>query len=294
MGYSLKRLYDGMEKPEIDSQKLEIVELADIEKDFMLVDSRLRLYVKDSDQGCNSGPLSGPDEIVGQLVNVGLYDRAVIICQLFKLRLNTVMESLALRCVNLARSNLYSTTTMDTMSYDWLQENSLTLSNVPQNSSAADMGWSLLQNYLERYEENTAQYHRCVAIKLLSHGFPLPTWLVNSYKKLNMSELLKIFIDFDLLEDGVILTMEYIDAVMDSFTGQESTKFSLKGCVKHTSQTAWLPYTYLDQLLLGLKDPRNERIHELHDTLHRKLFQYFEKIKDISYSISQTNAFNIT
>jgi hypothetical protein len=43
-----------------------------------------------------------------------------------------------------------------------------------------------------------------------------------------MSELLKIFIDFDLLEDGVILTMEYIDAVMDSFTGQESTKFSLK------------------------------------------------------------------
>jgi hypothetical protein len=44
-----------------------------------------------------TGPLSGPDEIVGQLVNVGLYDRAVIICQLFKLRLNTVMESLALR-----------------------------------------------------------------------------------------------------------------------------------------------------------------------------------------------------
>jgi hypothetical protein len=31
------------------------------------------------------------------------------------------------------------------------------------------------------------------------------------FQKLNMSELLKIFIDFDLLEDGVILTMEYID-----------------------------------------------------------------------------------
>ena len=48
------------------------------------------------------------------------------------------------------------------------------------------------------------------------------------FQKLNTSELLKIYIDFDLLEDGVILTMEYIDAVMDSFTGQESTKFSLK------------------------------------------------------------------
>lgn len=43
-----------------------------------------------------------------------------------------------------------------------------------------------------------------------------------------MSELLKIYIDFDLLEDGVILTMEYIDAVMASFTGQESPTFGLK------------------------------------------------------------------
>ena len=37
------------------SKKLEIVELADIEKEFMLVDARLRLFAKESDQAFTSG-----------------------------------------------------------------------------------------------------------------------------------------------------------------------------------------------------------------------------------------------
>lgn len=45
---------------------------------------------------------------------------------------------------------------------------------------------------------------------------------------LNMPDLLRIYIDFDLLEDSVILTMEYVDAVMDSFTGQDSELFNIK------------------------------------------------------------------
>ncbi|VDI42582.1 Hypothetical predicted protein [Mytilus galloprovincialis] len=234
------------------------------------------------------GPISRPDEIVGQLVNVGLYDRAVIISHLFNLKLHTVMESLALRCVNLARSNVGI---MATDCYDWLQDNNVTLSCVMQNSSAADMGWSLLQNYLEMYEEKTSQYHRCVAVKLLSHGFPLPTWLVNSFKKINMSELLKIYIDFDLLEDGVLLTMEYIDAVVDSLTGQERTQFGLKACGTQVSQSSWLPYTYIDQLLLGLKDNRHERIYELYDTLHTKLLHYFKRVETLSEQINQATVF---
>ncbi|CAC5366840.1 unnamed protein product [Mytilus coruscus] len=129
--YSPKRLYDGIEKQEIMMKKLEIVELVDIKTEFMLVDARLRLYGKESDQGFHSGPISRPDEIVGQLVTVGLYDRAVIISHLFDLKLHTVMESLALRCVNLARSNVGI---MATDCYDWLQDNNVTLSCVMQNS----------------------------------------------------------------------------------------------------------------------------------------------------------------
>lgn len=48
--------------------------------------------------------------------------------------------------------------------------------------SATDEAWRLLASYLDRYPSANAQYHRCVINKLLSHGVPLPDWLVKSYK----------------------------------------------------------------------------------------------------------------
>ena len=49
-------------------------------------------------------------------------------------------------------------------------------------SSATDEAWRLLASYLDRFSSSNAQYHRCVINKLLSHGVPLPDWLVKSYK----------------------------------------------------------------------------------------------------------------
>ena len=48
--------------------------------------------------------------------------------------------------------------------------------------SAADEAWRLLASYLDRYPSANGQHHRCVINKLLSHGAPLPDWLVKSYK----------------------------------------------------------------------------------------------------------------
>ena len=53
---------------------------------------------------------------------------------------------------------------------------------VCDGSSSADEAWQLLQQYLDSYEDRTAQYHRCTAKKLLAHGFVLPAWFANSYK----------------------------------------------------------------------------------------------------------------
>lgn len=49
-------------------------------------------------------------------------------------------------------------------------------------SSATDEAWRLLASYLDGHPSANAQYHRCVINKLLSHGVPLPDWLVKSYK----------------------------------------------------------------------------------------------------------------
>ena len=44
-----------------------------------------------------SGVTIRPEEIVGLLVNSGMFDRAVIICRAFDLKLQSVFENLALR-----------------------------------------------------------------------------------------------------------------------------------------------------------------------------------------------------
>lgn len=43
------------------------------------------------------GPTPGADEMVGMLVNNGLYDMAVIVCQAYSLQLHAVFTSLSLR-----------------------------------------------------------------------------------------------------------------------------------------------------------------------------------------------------
>lgn len=277
-GSTPKRYLDGEEKQTASQQEMEIMELCDIEKEFMLVDARLRLIQKDTDPALTSGPTPGPDEMVGLLVKAGMYDRAITVCQVFDMKLVTVFESLALRCVKLSRSSSWDNSVVS-VTWDWLQENNLALSNLTKDTSATDLAWLLLQHYLEKYEDHTGQYHRCIATKLLAQAFPLPTWLIYSYKGLNTSELLRVYIDFDMLEDAVILTMEYIDAVMDSIRGHESELFNLRGCQQSQTQTAWLPYTSIDQLLIALGDHKHDITHgKLYDSLQNKMATYYDCI----------------
>ncbi|KAL5007266.1 hypothetical protein ScPMuIL_016072, partial [Solemya velum] len=184
-GGSPKRNFDGEEKHDQMCRKMDIVELADIEKEFLLVDARLRLIKYDPDPALMSGPTPGADEMVGLLVNSGLFDRAVIVCHAFALPLNNVIETLTLKCINLAKNSAYmmqGDNDYTAQAWSWLKENSLTLTHLTKENSAADQSWILLQQYLERYKDSTAKYHRCAAIKFLSHGFVLPTWFINSYK----------------------------------------------------------------------------------------------------------------
>lgn len=288
-----KHFLNGEEKSEMGlPKKVEILELSDIEKEYTLVDARLRLIRKDTTSPISSGPTPGPDEMVGLLVNVGMYDRAVIVCTVFNLKFNSIFESLALRCVNLARSANYvgiGENTAVTQAWDWIQDNYLTLSHTSRESSASDIAWDLLQQYLERYDDHSRQYHRCTAIKLLSHGFPLPTWLVNSYKARNMSGLLRIYIGFDLLEEAVLLIIEYIDARLDSFLGNDSEVFGIKGCLRPNCQSSWLPYTCIDQLMSALKDHTDDITYgKMYENLQNKVIVYLNKVRRLSEEVCQT------
>nr|KAG5687449.1 hypothetical protein BaRGS_030351 [Batillaria attramentaria] len=118
--------------------KVEIIELGQLEKDYLLLDARLRLIRKSPDPSLMSGPTPSADEMVGILVNAGFYDLAILVCRAFSLSLHTVFTSLALRCVNLARTSSYSVVGDDHRDtsdvWDWLRENDV------QSSAASKDG----------------------------------------------------------------------------------------------------------------------------------------------------------
>jgi nuclear pore complex protein Nup160 len=70
----------------------------------------------------------------------------------------------------------------------------------------------------------------------------------------NSAELLRSFLDYDLLEEAVNLVLEMIDGVC----GKGKEYFGLKTFLHAGAPAVWLPYTAIDQLLLALRDVRTE------------------------------------
>ncbi|XP_055957883.1 nuclear pore complex protein Nup160 [Patella vulgata] len=280
---------EGEEKNHTE-KKVEILEVSDIEKEYMLVDARLRLIRKTEDPTLMSGPTPRAEEMVGHLVNAGFFDRAIIVCRRFDIPLNSVFENLALRCVNLAQTcdNFSLEKDPSSEAWDWLKENYSATGAPCREASATDQAWWLLQYYLECYETGNGKYHRCVAERLLAHGFPLPTWFLNSYRILNTSELLRLYINYDLLEDAGCLVLEYVEAMMESMSGTDSLRYNLKGCVHHKTGMTWLPYTSIDQLLHALQTQQDWTYRKLYEDLREKMSTYMDKVDWLSQEIQVT------
>lgn len=171
--------------------------------------------------------------MVALLVQTGLFDTSLTLCQTFNLSLTPVFEGLTFKCVMIYPvSGHFKSISSDFWSANFslcvgvsncnikvirtrqrcgtgLQPISCQLSLLLKSPglskysliliitmnfeaclpklnfsphSATDEAWRLLAHYLEKYPSQNAQYHRCVINKLLSHGVPVPDWLINAYK----------------------------------------------------------------------------------------------------------------
>jgi len=137
--------------------------------------------------------------------------------------------------------------------------------------------------YLDRLgPSNGYVYYRCVAAKLLSSGAALPTWLVNDYKRFNAPELLRLYINYDLLLEAVLLSVEYIQAAL----GNGKEYFGLENALHATSPSVWLPYTAIDQLLLLLKDVQlDSELAKARDELKDQLDRFHEQVATVSHDM---------
>ncbi|CAH2326036.1 Hypothetical predicted protein [Pelobates cultripes] len=270
-GSSPKRNHDG-EPPVVPrSSQIEILELKDLEKEYVLSQTRLTLAQWDQSTAAVAGRASA-EEMVSLLVQAGLFDTAILICQTYNLSLTPIFEGLAYKCIKLQHSG----ESAQTEAWQWLAANERSSVITTKESSATDEAWRLMTSYLEKYESQNGLYHRCVINKLLSHGIPLPNWLINSYKAVDAAELLRLYLKYDLLDEASELVLEYTDALL----GKGHQYFSIEKPLSVTAPLVWLPYSSIDHLLQALSENRNNQHNtDLLNKINRKLDDYFHKLE---------------
>uniref|UniRef100_A0A8B9I8A2 Nucleoporin 160 n=1 Tax=Anser brachyrhynchus TaxID=132585 RepID=A0A8B9I8A2_9AVES len=269
-GASPKRSHDGEYTAVPATRQIEILELEDLEKECVLARIRLTLVQHDLSTAAVAGS-STPEEMVALLVRAGLFDTAITLCQTFKLPLTPVFEGLTFKCIKLQLGGEAA----QAEAWDWLAANQLSALVTTKESSATDEAWRLLSSYLERYPSQNSLYHRCVINKLLAHGIPLPNWLINSYKKVDAAELLRLYLNYDLLEEAADLVLEYVDAVL----GKGHQYFGIEHPLSAMAPMVWLPYTAIDQLLQALQESTTNHYNVvLYQKLHDKLEDYHQKV----------------
>lgn len=266
-GASPKRNSDGEFSSQPVKRQVDILELRDLEREFILSSSRLSLSQLHPSQAAIAGGASA-GEMVSLLVQSGLFDSALSVCQAFSLSLSPVFEGLTFKCIKLQRGGEEP----QSDAWSWLAANQLSAVVNTKESSAADEAWRLLSSYLLRYPCSNGRHHRCVINKLLSHGVPLPDWLIKSYKEVDAASLLRLYLNFDLLEEAGDLVLEYVDALLG-----RNRYYGLEGPLSATSPSVWLPYTSIDQLLQTLNETQTNS--SMYDKVRDRLEDYHRQVE---------------
>ncbi|XP_053538114.1 nuclear pore complex protein Nup160 [Ictalurus punctatus] len=269
-GTSPKRSHDGDLAPPPVSRHIEILELKDLEKEYVLARCRLTLAQQDPSSAAIAGSASAVD-MVSLLVQAGLFDTAALLCETFKLPLTPVFEGLTFKCIKLQ----YGSDQSQNEAWNWLSANQLPSLITTKESSATDEAWRLLASYLEKHQSQNAQHHRCVINRLLSHGVPVPDWLLNAYKEVDAASLLRLYLNYDLLDSAAELVMEYVDALL----GKGHQYFGIEMPLSVTAPLVWLPYTSIDQLLHSLKESQTPSNTQVYEKLRMKLAEYHRQVE---------------
>ncbi|XP_077374049.1 nuclear pore complex protein Nup160 [Festucalex cinctus] len=266
-GASPKRNSDGDFVGTPVKRQVEILELRDLEKEFLLATCRLALVQHQPRATAVAGG-AGPHELLRLLLDAGLFTCARRLCAAFRLPLAPVFDALTFRCIQLQ----FGGEEAENEAWLWLAANQLSSAVNTKESSAADEAWRLLSWFLSEFPSPDGLHHRQVLLKLLSHGAPPPDWLVNAYKEVDAAALLRLYLNFDLLDAAAELAMEYVDALL----GRGHQYFGIKTPLSARSPCVWLPYTPVDQLMAALKNTQSNQA--LYDRLRDKLADYHKMV----------------
>jgi len=276
-GVSPKRDVDGEEKSG-PVGNMEVVELAEIEKELILTQARLKLAgaaAGESDGALPAGPGLTPGETVALLVAANLYTSATLVCETFGVSVTGVAEGLAGRAARLAQARPAE----QDAAWAWIAENNPGGVEI-QGECAVEAVWQLLKHIVTSKEKaGETSLHRSVVCRLFTLGCNLPPWLTAGYKMKDPAELIRLYHQHGYIEAAAELAVEYLEAVLG--TGAEY--FGLKGGLVAGSRPAWVPWRVLDRLVLELKDNcGHQAVAKCLDNLEKALNKYMATAERVS------------
>ncbi|XP_057705577.1 nuclear pore complex protein Nup160 isoform X2 [Corythoichthys intestinalis] len=270
-GASPKRNSDGDFVAPPVKRQVKILELRDLEQELALATCRLTLAQHQPQAAAVAGG-AGPRQLSHLLLDAGLFTCALRLCGVFELPPDPLLDALTFRCVKLQLGGEEA----QNEAWQWLAANRLPSAVNTKESSATDEAWRLLSWFLSRFPTSNGLHLRRVLHKLLSHGVPPPDWLLQSYKEADTPGLLRLYLNFDLLDSAGELLMEYLDGLM----GHGHQYFGIKAPLSARNPAVWLPYTSVDQLMATLDGSQSHR--DLYGKLRDKLADYHKVVEHAS------------
>ena len=278
-GVSPKHSHEGHFKVSAEVKpRMNVLEIKDIEKEFVLVSARLKLASLSSKNKSQVQAVTGPtlssSDALALLVAANLYVDAVKIATVFKVDLRPVVEGLASRCVYLSRSK----PSEKDLAWDWLAENNFGECGAATSVEAA---WSLLKKIVQEQEsgKSTTSLKKAIAIRLMVLGTALPAWLVNAYKSANPAELLHLYLSHGFIIMASNFAVEFIEAAL----GNGCEYFGFANALHAQSAPIWLPFNLFDQLMLELKDHIDNPVCKKHYLkINQTLDNYMSTVKRVS------------
>ncbi|CAH0554990.1 unnamed protein product [Brassicogethes aeneus] len=256
-------------------RQVEVVNINIIKKDLIFACAKLKLLRFSSGSSLN---ITTPHELVSLLNNAGLFKTALKICINFKVPYESVFDTLTKHCVLLTEQDHPN-------AWDWLVENDL--QDLPVNRDCiADVVWQLLQECLRTYEEpNMTTLHSVVLRKIIGMKMFVPFWLMESYKKRNPGELLKILHSSGRLEEAATMARDYLSAAMGY--GKELYGFSAP--LAHTSKPFCMPVYAIQNLIKELEIQNKVNLEQPfkmeYTSLQNLFMEYLQTSSRISFEM---------
>ncbi|GAA6035119.1 hypothetical protein JCM8097_006370 [Rhodosporidiobolus ruineniae] len=213
--------------PAVASRPLEVLELADIRKEYCVALARLQLADEFPELERTNFHLD-PEAVVALFAQTGNFEQAFSSGRVLETDLSSLFEVVAERCVGLT---LHPEGSQDA---SWV---TLSDETATWEGSLSSKAWRLLERQLERHDSAPAYRYRLVVLErtlATNRGGKVPAFLSDFLAKHDVHSLLMTLIKYDRLDEAFTFSL----AAAQNSSASTSSSFSTT-----------LPYSLFDQLL---------------------------------------------